>query len=79
MNVVSNESTRFPIGLDVIHEDVLVHCHITKRYLHCAIHPTGHLALEIKPSKSELGQRPASSHAALRPTTKGTGERNASA
>ena len=51
VNVVSNESTPLVIGLDVLRENGLVidyHCncvysHILKRYLPCAILPTGHL------------------------------------
>ena len=46
-----------------------------------AILPTGRLASEMMPSKSEQEQRPTSSHALsgfpLGPTTKGTGDRNA--
>ena len=61
VNVVSNESTRFLIGLDVLREYGLVidyhhnrvYNHVLKRYLPCAILPTGHLALEMLPSKSE--------------------------
>ena len=61
MNVVSNESTPFLIGLDVLREYGLiidyhynrVYSHILKRYLACAILPTGHLALEMLPSNSE--------------------------
>ena len=54
LNVVSNESTLFLIGLDVLREYGLVihfhynrvYSHILKRYLACAILPTGHLAFE---------------------------------
>ena len=61
VNVVSNESTPFLIGLDVLREYGLVidchynrvYSHILKRYLLCAILPTGHLALEMMPSNSE--------------------------
>ena len=61
VNVVSNESTPFLIGLDVLREYGLVidyhynrvYSHILKRYLPCAILPTGHLALEMMPSNSE--------------------------
>ena len=61
MNVVSNESTPFLIGFDVLREYGLVidyHCnlvysHILKRYLPFAILPTGHLALERLPSNNE--------------------------
>ena len=61
VNVVSNESTPFLIGLDVLREYGLVidyhynrvYSHILKRYLPCAILPTGHLALEMLPSNSE--------------------------
>ena len=59
VNVVSNESTPFLIGLDVPREYGLVidynrvYSHILKRYLPCAILPTGHLALEMLPSNSE--------------------------
>ena len=53
VNVVSNESTPFLIGLDVLLEYGLVidyhnhrvYSHILKRYLLCAILPTGHLLL----------------------------------
>ena len=55
---MSNESTPFLIGLDVLREYVLV-----KRYLPCAILPTRHLALEMLPSNSEQGQHPVPSHA----------------
>ena len=52
VNVVSNESTPFIIGLGVLRENGLVidfHCnrvysHILKRYVPCAILPTGQLA-----------------------------------
>ena len=40
-----------------------VYCHILKRFLPCAILPTGHLALEILPSNSEQGQHPVASQA----------------
>ena len=71
MNVVSNESTPFLIGLDVLREYGLVidyhynrvHIHILKRYLPRAILPTGHLALEMLPSNSEEGQHPVASQA----------------
>ena len=61
VNVVSNESTPFLIGLDVLREYGLVidhhynrvYSHILKHYLPCAILPTGHLALEMLPSNSE--------------------------
>ena len=61
MNVVSNGSTLFLIGLDVLREYGLVidyhytrvYSHILERYLPCAILPTGHLALEMMPSNSE--------------------------
>ena len=61
VNVVSNESTPFLIGLGVLREYGLVidyhynrvYSHILKRYLPCAILPTGHLALEMMPSNSE--------------------------
>ena len=61
VNVVSNESAPFLIGLDVLREYGLVidchynrvHIHILKRYLPCAIQPTEHLALEMLPSNSE--------------------------
>ena len=59
--VVSNESTPFLIGFDVLCEYGLVidyhynlvYSHILKRYLPCASLPTGHLALEMMPSNSE--------------------------
>ena len=61
VSVVSNESTPFLIGLDVLREYGLVidyhynrvHSHILKRYLLRAILPPGHLALEMLPSNSE--------------------------
>ena len=61
VNVVSNESTPFLIGLDVPREYGLVignhyhrvYSHILKRYLPCAVLPTEHLALEMMPSNSE--------------------------
>ena len=61
VNVVSNESAPFLIGLDVLREygSVIdyhynrVYSHILKRYLRCAILPTGHLALDMLPSNSE--------------------------
>ena len=62
VNVVSNESTPFIIGLDVLRKygSVIddnhynrVYSHILKRYFSCAILPTGHLALEKLPSNSE--------------------------
>ena len=59
VNVVSNESTPFLIGLDVLRE----YSHILKRYLPCAILPTGHLALQILPCNREQGQHPVASHA----------------
>ena len=70
VNVVSNESTPFLIGLHVIREDGLVidnhynraYSHITKRHLPCAFHPTRHLSLKMMPRGSEQGQRPVSSH-----------------
>ena len=60
VNVVSNESTPFLIGLDVLREYGLVidylfkrvYSHILKRYFPCAILPTGHLALEMLPSSN---------------------------
>ena len=61
MNVVSNGSTPFLIGLDVLREYGLVidncynrvYSHILKRDLPCVILPTGHLALEMMPSNRE--------------------------
>ena len=61
MNVVSNESTPFLISLNVsrVYEVVIdyhynrAYSHILKRYLPCAILPTGHVALEMLPSNSE--------------------------
>ena len=61
VNVVSNESTPFLIGLDVLRACGLVidshynrvYNHILKRYLPCATLPTRHLALEMLPSNSE--------------------------
>ena len=60
VNVVSNESTPFLIGSDVLREYGLVidyyynlvYSHILKRYFLCAILPTGHLALEMLPNSS---------------------------
>ena len=71
VNVVSNESTPFLVGLDLLREYGLVidyhysrvYNHLLKRYLPCAILPTGHLALEMLPSNSEQGQHPVPSHA----------------
>ena len=70
VNVVSNESTPFFIGLDVLREYGFVndchynrvHSHILKLYLLCEILPTGHLAWRCW-SNSEEGRRPAASHA----------------
>ena len=61
VDVVSNESTPFLIGLDVSREYGLVidfhnnrvYSHILKRYLPCAFLPTGHLALEMMPCNNE--------------------------
>ena len=61
VNVVSNESTPFLIGLDVLREYGCaidyhynrVYSRFLKRYLPCAILPTRHLALEVLPSNSE--------------------------
>ena len=61
VNVVSNESTPFLIGLDVLREYGMVidyhynrvYSHVLKRYLPCAILPTGHLSLKMMPSNSE--------------------------
>ena len=58
MNVVSNESTPFFVGLYVLREYGLVidnhynrvYSHILKRDLPCAILPTRHLALEMLPN-----------------------------
>ena len=69
--MLSDESTPSLIGLDVPREYGLVidyhynrvYSHISKRYLPCAILPTGHLALEMLPSNSEQGQHPVASHA----------------
>ena len=69
LNVVSNESTPFLSGLDVIREHGFGHrlplqscLNIMKRDLPCAILPTGHLALEMMPRRSEKGERSESSH-----------------
>ena len=59
--MLSNESTPFLIGLDVLREYGLVidyhynrvYSHTLKRYLPCAILPTRHLALEMLPSNRE--------------------------
>ena len=62
VNLVSNESTPFLTGLDVLREYGLVidyhynrvYSHILKRYLPCTILPTRHLAfLEMMPKNSE--------------------------
>ena len=61
LNVVPNESTPFLIGLDVLREYGLVidyhynrvYSHVLKRYLPCAVLPTGHLALEVMPSNRD--------------------------
>ena len=61
VNVVSNESTPFLTGLDVLREyglvidyhNTRVYSHILKSYIPCAILPTGHLALEMMQSNSE--------------------------
>ena len=55
VNVVSNESTPFFIGLDVLREYGLAidYSHNVKRYFPCAILPTGHLALDMLPRNSE--------------------------
>ena len=68
MIVVSNESTTFFISLDVfLGYGLVIDYHYTHVYSHifllCAIGATRHLALEMMLSKSEQGQRPASSHA----------------
>ena len=68
---VSNESTPFLSGLDVLREHGLVidyhykrvYSHILKLYLPRAIPATGHLALDMLPSNSEWGQHPVASHA----------------
>ena len=89
VNLVSNESTLFLIGLDVIRECGLViycyHIHVhsrtVKRYLRCAILPTEHLALETMPSKKRRGTassvEPCPLGSALGSTTQGSGARNA--
>ena len=81
VNVVSNESTPFLIGLDVLREYGLVidyhynrvHSRILKRCFPCAILPTGHLALEMLPSNGESSPLDST----LGRTFKGTGARNA--
>ena len=89
VNLVSNESTLFLIGLDVIRECGLVidchHIHVhsrtVKRYLRCAILPTEHLALETMPSKKRRGTASSVEScplgSALGSTTQGSGARNA--
>ena len=70
VNVVSNESTPFLIGLHVIREYGLVidnhynrvYSHIAIRHLPCAIFPTRNLALDMMSRQCEQGQRPVSSH-----------------
>ena len=86
VNVVSNESTPFLIGLDVLREYGLVidyhynrvYSHILKRYLPCAILPTRHLALDAE--QQRIGTAPSVESSpldsALGPTFKGTGARN---
>ena len=71
VNDVSNESTPFLIGFDVLREHGLVidyhynrvSSHILKRDLPRALIPTGHLALEKLLSISEWGQHPVASQA----------------
>ena len=86
-----NQSTSFLIGLEVIRAYGLaidyhhsgVYSNVMKRYFLCALLPTGHLALEMIPKRSEQGTVPSVEScpldSALGPTTKGTGKRNASA
>ena len=88
VNVVSNESTPFLIGLDVIREYGLVidyhynrvHSHIMKRYLPCAILPTIQLAFGNDAEQQRRGTAPSVDScpldSALGSTTKGAGERN---
>ena len=55
-NVVSNGSTPFLIGLDVLRIDYhynRVYSHILRRYLPCAVLPTTNHALEMMPRESE--------------------------
>ena len=58
-----------------------VYSHILKRYFPCAILSTGHLTVEMMPSKQRMGTAPSVESSpldsALGPTFKGTGERNA--
>ena len=69
VNAVSNESTPFLVGLDVIREyGLVIDCHynrvysyILKRYLPCALLPTLHFSLAMMPNNSE--QRQVSSQA----------------
>ena len=69
VNVDRNESTPFLIGLDVLREyGLVIHyhhnrvsSHILKRYLPCAILPTGYLALDMMPSNSGWGKHPVAS------------------
>ena len=87
VNRVSNGSTQFLIGLDVIREYGLViddhsnrvFSHMMKLCFLCAILPIRHLALEMMPGTSEWRQRPVSSHSLstrrVRLTTEGAGEK----
>ena len=84
MNVVSNESTPFLIGLEVLREYGLVidyynrvYSHILKRYFPCAILPTGHLALVNVVEQQHPVASQALSTRHWGPAFKGTGERNA--
>ena len=80
VKVVSNESTPFLIGLDVIREYGLaidyhyyrVHSHDMKRYFPCAILPTGHLALVKMPVKANRD----SAQCRVIPTRLGAGANN---
>ena len=63
-------------GID--HHYNRVYSHILKRYLLCALLPTGHLALEIDAEHERIGKAPivesSPLDSALGPTFKGTGE-----
>ena len=69
VNVVSNVSTLFLSGLNVLREyGLVIDCHynrvqshILKRYFPCAILPTRHLAFEMISSNCEMGQHPVAS------------------
>ena len=89
VSVLSNESTPFLVGLDILREYGLVidnhynrvYGHILKRYLPCAILPTGHLAFGNVAEQQRIVTAPSGEPSpldwTLEPTFRGTGERNA--